>query len=517
MDASTPIVAAASAASQRDTTKKHIRGSSLLLVGRLLSLVINLAVQVLMVRYLSKSDYGAFAYALSIASLGSSLAVFGLDKSITRFIPIYQEQGDYNKLFGTIVMMVGSILSLGLAIVLVFHGLHGVIAQSFISDQQAVSLLLILIVLAPIDALDSLLVGMFAIFASPRAIFFRRHVLGPGLKLSAVLLLVLGQSDVYFLAGGYLAAGILGLIINLVMLFRVLGNRGLFQHFNFRAVEMPAQAVFGFTIPLLTADLVFVLTSSLVIMLLEYFGNTTDVATFRAVVPVARLNLVVIQSFKFLFTPLAARMFARDDQPGINDLYWQSATWIAVISFPIFVMTFSLAWPLTILLFGVRYEKSAIILVLLALGHYFNAALGFNGMTLRVLGKVRYTFIVSFLTLVIGLGLNLLLIPSYGAVGAAIGTCGTLIAQNIFYQAGLLNTGINLFEWRYLKVYLSIMLGALGLLLVQLTTSAPIYGDFALAVLVSLGVIVINRKLLNIEQTFPELLRFPLVRRLFNG
>ena len=103
-------------------TKKHLRGSTLLLAGRVIALVTNFAVQVLTVRYLSKSDYGSFAYVLSLASLGSSIVVFGLDKTITRFGPIYQERGDYPKLFGTIIMMVSTILSLGFFLILLVFG-----------------------------------------------------------------------------------------------------------------------------------------------------------------------------------------------------------------------------------------------------------------------------------------------------------------------------------------------------------------------------------------------------------
>ena len=51
-------------------TRNQIRGSSLLLVGRMASLGVNFAVQIIVIRYLSKSDYGAFAYALSLVSLG---------------------------------------------------------------------------------------------------------------------------------------------------------------------------------------------------------------------------------------------------------------------------------------------------------------------------------------------------------------------------------------------------------------------------------------------------------------
>src|SRR5215813_5426482 len=89
-------------------TKKHLRGSTLLLTGRVISMVANFVIQVLTVRYLSKSDYGAFAYALSLVSLGSSLAVFGFDKTVTRFLPVYQERGEFHKVFGSIILMVSS-------------------------------------------------------------------------------------------------------------------------------------------------------------------------------------------------------------------------------------------------------------------------------------------------------------------------------------------------------------------------------------------------------------------------
>jgi len=42
-----------------DATQKQLRGSSLLLIGRFLSLGINFAAQVLMARYLPKSGFGA--------------------------------------------------------------------------------------------------------------------------------------------------------------------------------------------------------------------------------------------------------------------------------------------------------------------------------------------------------------------------------------------------------------------------------------------------------------------------
>ena len=497
-----------------NSTRKHIRGSTLLLVGRIVSLGINFLVQVLTVRYLTKSDYGAFAYALGIVSMSSSILLFGLDKAVSRFIPIYQEHRDYDKMFGAIVLATGTILGLGLSLAVLLFGVQGVLAGRMIKDPLALALLLIMILLAPAQSYDSLFQGLLAIFASPKAIFFRRYVLGPGLKLAAVLVVMITASDVYTLAYGYLIGGLLGIVVYVVMIVQVWHRQGMLRFFKLKLWQLPFREIFGFGVPLLTTDVVLILRSSLVLVMLEYFQSTIEVAEFRAVMPVAKLNLVVLQSFSFLFLPLAARMFARNDNKGINDLYWQTTLWITVMTFPVFALTFSLAQPLTLLLFGDRYVQSAVLLALLSFGYYVNAALGFNSHTLRVYGKVRYIVVIDALSAVIGLGINLWLIPRYGALGAAIGTTSTLVAHKVFNHVGLFfgGTGIKLFEWGYMRVYLIIAIGTAGLLFVQWLAAPPAYVSFVLAAIVSLLIIRLNRTVFNIEEMFPELLRFPMMR-----
>lgn len=491
--------------------RSQIRGSSLLLSGQFLSKAINFAVQVLIVRYLSKTDYGAFAYALSVVAIGESIATFGLDRAITRFVPIYHEQRDYNKLFGTILMVIGSMLTIGLVMVLLLFGFQG-FAQSWVDDQLAFQLLLILVFLSPVQAIDALLIGLFSVFTSSRAIFFRKHVLAPGLKLLVVLLLIFGNSNVYFLAAGYVISGVIGIAFCVVLLWQELRKEGLFKEFQARSIVVPWREILVFTVPLLTSDLVYVVMNAMDAVLLQYYGNTVDVAALRAVQPTAKLNQIVLMSFGILFTPVAARLFARNDREGINNLYWQNAVWISVASFPIFVLTFSLAQPITVLLYGERYAQSALILALLSFSYYFNAALGQNGLTLKVFGIVRYLVVINILAVLVNLGVNLLLIPAYGALGAAVGTAGTLVLHNLMKQAGLRATGINLFEWRYFRVYLIITLCAVGVFAIQWATAAPPYVSVGLAVVASLLVVRLNRELLNVEQTFPELLRIPLVK-----
>ena len=499
-------------------TARQIRGSSLLTGGRGISLLINFIVQILIVRYLSQEDYGAFAYALSLVLIGESVVTLGLDRAVTRFIPIYEERGQYDRVFGTLMLAVGTVVGLGTIFVLLVVGLQGWLAGSVIGDQELVTVFAILAVLAPIQAYDGLLVGMFAVFGNARAIFLRKHVLGPMLKLAAVGLLITVGSGVEFLAAAYVAAGLVGIALYSFMLWRLLAQRGLLARLRSSGVSIPGREIFGFALPLLSSDLVQVVMASSDVILLEHFHSTAEVAAFRVVHSAAVLNQVVFHSFALLFTPLAARFFARGDSHAINQLYWRTATWMAVFSFPIFAMTFSLAGPVTVALYGEPYRDSAIYLALLSLGYYFNVALGFNGLTLNVVGRLRYIVTINMMAAVTNVGLNLILIPRYGALGAAIGTTATLIVHNLLKQAGLsLATGINIFEWSMLRVYVVIGGAIAVLVIISTLVDLGLVAQIALAGAATLAVLLLNRDALRVGDTFPALLKLRFGRRIFGS
>lgn len=500
----------------RTSSRSQIRGSSLLLVGRAITMGVNFVVQILTVRYLTKTDYGAFAYALSIVDLGQMVATLGLDRAVTRYLPIDDEERRYGRLFGTLVFTFGLIASLGLAVILFVIGLQALVPGVSVGDSHAAELLIILILLAPIQAFDSVLTGVLSVFASPRSIFIRRFVVTPGLKLAVILLLVLGRAGVDFLAWGYVFAGLIGVLVYIVLLARLFRIRGLWQYLRVRTLEFPIRELLLFTIPLLTTDLVAIVMNASDAILLGWFRGTADVAAFRVVIPLAGLNQLVFSSFTLLFVPAAARLFARNDRAGVRDLYWQTAIWMAVITFPLFALTFSLAGDLTQLLYGSRYESSAVYLAMLSFAYYFNTALGFNGLTLRVFGAIRSVVLINLAAAGANIVLNLALIPLLGPFGAAIGTSTALVLHNVLKQMGLSRTtGISVFEGRYARVYVALAVGALGLLAVEVLLKPGFIVGVVLAGLVSLAVFAVTRSELRIGETFPEIRRIPFARQLF--
>src|SRR4051795_2691844 len=90
---------AAVTGSSQSVVRDQIRGSGLLILGKVLSVGVTSLAQVLIVRHLTTNDYGSFAYALSVMLLLQGISNFGLHEAIARFLPIYHDRGDHARMF----------------------------------------------------------------------------------------------------------------------------------------------------------------------------------------------------------------------------------------------------------------------------------------------------------------------------------------------------------------------------------------------------------------------------------
>jgi hypothetical protein len=91
-----------------------------------------------------------------------------------------------------------------------------------------------------------------------------------------------------------------------------------------------------------------------------------------------------------------------------------------------------------------------------------------------------------------------------------------LIMQNLLRQLGLWlgGGGISFFEKQYASFFLVLGSSALGLCLIQRFTPNNIYVALTLSLSVSAFVLWLVKKHLKIADTFPEILRLPLIGRL---
>jgi O-antigen/teichoic acid export membrane protein len=506
-----PVTAAPLHSTRNNAAAEHIRGSSLLLVGRFIAYGLEFAAQVLLVRYLSKSDFGALSYALSIIILLEGIVVLELPNTLARFIPLYRERKAYSMLMGSIALGLATVAGLGALLAAGLYAAVGPLELQLTGDPRALTLLIALALLIPLEGLATLLTALFATLSRATEIAFRQ-VLTPALKLGVVLALMLLQADVAFVATGYVVAAAVTLLAYAWMLLRSFGKQPWLAEWRPRRLVFPAREVFGFALPLLASTLVWMLMESSDALLLGYFRNVDAVASFRAVLPIPRVLSTLTLTFAVLYTPLAARLYARGEHGELAELYRRVALWMTVLAFPVFAMAFSFARATTTGIYGERYADSAPIMALLSVGYYFFAVTGFNGLTLKIYKQLRYSVSVDIAAAILNVAVNLVLIPRYGTLGAAIGTSGTLLVHNALKQYGLWRyLHVNLFQLPYTKIYAALFVVALALLGLQSVLPASLLIAIPLSAAGSLLVLWIARDALEIDATFPELRRWPVV------
>lgn len=485
-----------------------------MLVGRVLALGLNLVSQIIIVRYLAKSDYGAFAYVYSLVMLFKGLALLGLPDTVVRYLPLYRERAEPGSILGTLAFSLGVVAGVGALLAIAFITVFASGASWLTNDPSVAQLALVLAFLIPLEALNELLTPVFAVFTHYRAIFFRKWILAPALRFGVVVTMVILDAGVLALASGYLVASAIGVAVYLRMLSGV-ARAEMWNTVPRRAYHIELRELLTFAGPVLVTGLVWLVIESTDAILLGWFHSAQAVAEFRAVMPISRLTQVVILSFAVVYTPLAARAFARDDTDGITDLYWQSAAWICVLTFPVFLLTCPFAAPLTTLLFGERYAGAAPVMALLSLAYFIPSALGFNGATLKVYRKLRYSLAIDCGAASANFVLSLLLIPLWGPVGAAAATCATMVIYNALRQYGLGRfTPVTTFPRSQVRLYLSMLIVAAALFGTQAWLRPGIGGVALLTAAGSAMVGLVALRTLRLESTFPELLRVPMLRTL---
>jgi O-antigen/teichoic acid export membrane protein len=494
------------------TTRTQIRGSGLLVIGYLLELAINFTPHLLLVRYLSTTSYGAWAYALSLITAFQTFTLC-LNDGLQRFVPIYHEQREYGKLLGSITVAFAGTLLIGSAFIAAFYLAPHTVAR-LVKEKEALRLLFLLVILVPIEAVEVMLMRLFACFSRARQIFYLQHVMAPLGRLFLVVLLIACRKNLAFLALGRIAIAIPTTILYGWLLVRLMHQEGLFRGLRNRLV-LPCREMLVFSSPMIVATALSTIENALLVLLLDRSHGITAVAFYRVVLPLATLNNMVMNAFSWLYVPSASRLLAKEDYSGINHLYWRTAAWISVLTFPIFAITFCFAQPLTTFLYGQRYAESGVILAVLAIANYSNVALGFNGVTLKVLGKIRYVLISNLSSAAVKVTLFLILIPRFGAAGAALAVATGIVMYNLLMQLGLRCTvGVKLFAPEYLPFSLLIAFSAACLFSLRSFTGNNIYVAGAFTAIASWAVLMSAKKQLSIAEIFPEARRLPLLGRL---
>jgi len=151
---------------------------------------------------------------------------------------------------------------------------------------------------------------------------------------------------------------------------------------------------------------------------------------YTAVSRLAVVGTFALEGTRLAIAPQLSGLLARRKRSGAAELYQSATRWLVLASWPVYV-TFAIFPAVVLGIFGPRYTAGAAALTVLSLAMLVNLGTGNVSVVLLMGGKSSWNLINTLAALTVNVGLNLLLLPRIGIVGAAVAWAASIVVDNV--------------------------------------------------------------------------------------
>lgn len=181
--------------------------------------------------------------------------------------------------------------------------------------------------------------------------------------------------------------------------------------------------------PLLLVSGTSIIAANADALMLGWLSNVREVGLYTVAAKLALLVSFFLQVSNAAISPKLASLFASNNFTEMNVLVKRVTLGLLIIAI-LFLILFITGGNFLLGLWGNEFKEAYLVLIILAIGQFFNISTGCAGMLLIMCGHEKTHGYISLFFMIFNLILNYILIVSYGSVGAAIATAITVIFEN---------------------------------------------------------------------------------------
>jgi len=409
---------------------------------RVASAVLAFGSQVLLARWMGSFEFGIYVYVWTWVLLLGQVIDLGLGTAAQRFIPEYRDRGLWPLLrgfnFGS--RWLATLVAFGVA--LVCAGLVWLI-QPWLDHYLLIPLYLACIAF-PAFALNNVQEGISRSYdwiglSMMPAYVIRQTLLTvlmaaayfADLPMTAVTAMVVAGISIWLPPLGQL------LVLNRRLKTRVEPGPKAYEFKVWINAALPILLVEGFYALLMYTD----------ILMLELFRPPDEVAIYYA----AAKTLALVAFIHYSIAATTAHRFSSyhvaGDREGLAKFLKQAINWTFWPSLAATLVLLAFGRPI-LRLFGAEFAGGYYLMFILAIGLLARAAIGPIERLLNMLGEQRACAMVHAGAFGINFALCFILIPLFGAAGAAIATATALVYESIWlFVVTKRRLGFHVFVW----------------------------------------------------------------------
>lgn len=406
--------------------KRIVGGASIALIGNVISQILGALSGIITTNALGVAQYGIYVLATSWMGLLADYSRLGFGTVIIRFSASYNADKKKEFVKGTffytikVQLLISTVLCCSLMIW----------AEEFcrivLNNSTAVPYIRFF---APAILLTSLY-GSFIAFLdgmqSQKYSVLSSAIIG---NLSNILSLLL------FLWLGYGIHAALGSSLiqdSAILLAGAYFSWKIFPDFinNKISPVVERKKIWSFALTTFIASLSYKYAFGLAIPFIGYYRSSVEVGLYAVAFSLQQLLFVPANAFSVIFNPIIAELYIQGEMLEIQRLYKTVTKWVLISCSPI-AITFLLHPQPILALFGNMYVDATTILIILTITSFIVNLIGISGHIINMIGKAKINMINSIITAIITISMLILLIPTYGLIGAALAYSAGLLINNI--------------------------------------------------------------------------------------
>lgn len=385
------------------TAQSVLKNTTILSLGRIVTLALGMVFTALLSRHIGPEGYGQYTFAQSTVAILMIFVNLGFDTLAVRNVAQKREQA--SKYFTNIVFVKTLLAVTVFSFVLIATPLRNYFGE-----------ITILVLLVGVTAaLESLIQAAGAIFFAFEKMEY--HVSTQVVR--ALVALGLGAGAIFL---GYNLTKIVAVLISANILRAILS----FTLLSRKIVSPKLEIDIGFCKKIVAASVPFALlivvnvaSSNVNVIMLGILKNDTVVGWYGSALRVHTMLLIVPNMFLNSIYPVFSRFYTSSKE-SLALSYRKSYEWGLILGLPMAAGIFLVADHAISLVFGAGFENASDVLRLLSFVIAVSFCNNVNGATLNAMGRERFFAALSTVAVLVAVVLNWLLIPRFSYLGVAI-------------------------------------------------------------------------------------------------
>lgn len=385
-------------------------------------------------RYLGASEVGKFFLVFSVINIVATIGKFGFDRTVLRFVAAYASKNEWGNVKAVQSFSFYIVLSFTFLLSLFLYVFAAPFATHILHHTELTELVKIFsIAIVPLALIQNTCEALKGLHKIQLGLFLYNTALP---FLATILFLVFAAKDSFIAVVVYLIA------CAVVFIATFISWKYFMRQHAEKKEKVNTKEIFNSSLPMFANSIFTQTISWLPSFMLGLWCTTADVGLFE----IAKLAALSISFFLGVFyntlAPRISALYANNEMKKIENICTKTTLLIAVLSLPVYA-AISLFSSFFMHFFGDSFGDASLLLKIIAAGQIFNVITGPVGLVLIMCGrekKLRNSNLVAAIVLLV---LNIVLIPFFGATGAAISFAAILILQNLI---------ASIYVWREFKI-----------------------------------------------------------------